>query len=517
MRHFNRRQTLQAMAGAAAALALPVPALGQTPIESGSVELLRFAWSADVGVPTPFQISTAGPGGAALLTLIYDTLTWKDAKGIIPWLASTWTISADGLSYTFQLNPKAAWQDGRPLTAEDIAFSFTAYAKHPYLWMTTEVVEAATAINPAAVRITLKRPYAAFLEEIAGIVPIIPKHVWEPVPDPLTYAGSDRSLGSGPFSWADYNQSEGAYRLVANAAYWRGRPRIKEWRQLTIPTAAQVQAVQHGDADIAFSADASVQDVFAGDARLKVFETAPLSIVRLAVNTKRPPLDAKAVRQAILYALDRKQIAETITHGPAIVGSAGVIPPETPWYDPSVKQYAYDPDRARTLLGGQRLTIELIADANLREPDLMAPMLEAVGITLKVQRTDAATRVQLLESGDFQLALLQHIGVGGDPDFLRRWYNGEESNSFAKGSIFDDPLYTQLGDEEAAVLDPAKRRAIVFQMQGILAEELPTIVLYHRRFYWFYDPTRITPMETWDGLLNGVPFPTNKLTLIEAF
>ena len=122
----------------------------------------------------------------------------------------------------------------------------------------------------------------------------------------------------------------------------------------------------------------------------------------------------------------------------------------------------------------------------------MAPMLQAVGITLKVQKADTATRNQLLSEGTFQLALTCHIGVGGDPDYLRRWYAGEETNAFAQGSIFHDDAYTALGTQEAATLDPAQRRDLVFQMQAILADELPTIVLYHRRFYWVYDPAVFT-------------------------
>ncbi|MDP9364670.1 MAG: ABC transporter substrate-binding protein, partial [Chloroflexota bacterium] len=199
---------------------------------------------------------------------------------------------------------------------------------------------------------------------------------------------------------------------------------------------------------------------------------------------------------------------------PAIVGSAGVVPPETPWHNSSLKRYDHDPQLARELLGGRRYTVDLIADANAREPDLMQPMLEAVGITLNVQRVDAPTRAQLLGEGTFQLALTSHIGVGGDPDYLRRWYAGEEANAFAQGSIFRDPEYARLSEEQAATLDPEQRRKIVFRLQEILAEELPTVVLYHRRFYWVYDPVVFTPMETWGGLMNGVPFPNNKLALI---
>ncbi|HEV2107455.1 MAG TPA: ABC transporter substrate-binding protein [Thermomicrobiales bacterium] len=516
MRTLNRREAMQGMAGALTALAVP----GRTPVIAAtareSAALVRFAWWSDVGVPTPFQVSAVGPGGAVLLSLIYDTLTWKDEDGIIPWLASEWGVSDDGLGYSFHLIEGAAWHDGEPVTAADVAFSFDAYTRHPYRWMSTEVIDSVEVAAEHVVAFQLKRPYAAFIEDIAGVVPIVPRHIWESVDDPIAYSGADRSVGSGPFKLADYDESQGAYRLVANEAYWRGRTVVQEWQQFTVPPEARVQVLQQGEVDITLSTDASVRELFGGDDRLQVFETAPLSIVRLAINTRRPPLDQHAVRQAIAYALDRQLIAETITRGPAIPGSAGVIPPETPWYNPSLQQYAYNADRARELLGGKRYTLDLIADPSAREPELMAPMLEEVGITLNVQQVDAATRLQLLADGDFQLALTSHIGVGGDPDYLRRWYSGEETNAFAQGSIFDNEEFARLGEEQAAALDPEERRELIFRMQEILAEELPTIVLYHRRFYWAYDSAVFTPMETWGGLMNGIPFPNNKLTLIDS-
>ncbi len=512
----TRRRVVQGVAGAAGALVLPAPRLRPRAGAQEAGRPVRFAWWSDVGAPTPFHISPAGPGGAALLSLIYDTLTWKDAGGIVPWLAAEWETGEAGRSYTFRIVDGATWHDGAPVTAEDVAFSFDFYARYPYRWMTTEVIDSASVTADGGVRIDLKRPYAPFLEDIAGVVPIIPRHVWEPVADPMAYTGANRSIGSGPFALAEHDETAGAYRLTAHEGYWRGRPRVREWRQITVPAEARVRVVQQGDADISLSTDASVGDVLAGDARLKVFATAPLSIARLAINTAREPLDQVPVRQAIAYALDRRLIAETVTRGPAIVGSAGVVPPETPWHNPSLKRYDHDPNRARELLAGRRVTVELIADPSAREPDLMAPMLEEAGITLRVQRADAATRNQILAEDDFQMALTTHIGVGGDPDYLRRWYAGEEANAFAQGSIFRNEEYARLGEEQAASLDPEQRRAIVFRMQEILAEELPTIVLYHRRFYWVYDPAAFTPMETWGGLMNGVPFPNNKLALIEA-
>ena len=482
-------------------------------VSTPETALVRIAWT-DVGVPTPFRISTAGPGGAVLLSLIYDTLTWKDEQGIIPWLATAWEVSPDGLEVTFTLAHDVKWQDGQPLTAEDVAFSFAYFAAHPYRWMSTDVVEDASVVAQDRARVRLKRPYAPFLEEIAGVVPVIPRHVWANVADPLRYDGTDASLGSGPYRLAEYRSADGAYRLVANPNYFKGRPRVEEVQQLNLPSETVVQSVQQGQVDLAFTPDASVVGLFRSNARLKVLPTAPLSIVRLVLNTERPPLDRVEVRQALVYALDRAAVARAVTKGDPVVGSAGVIPPETPRFSPSVKQYAYDPSAARGLLAGQRLTLELLANPEYREPELLQPMLDAVGVMMQTQRVDAQTKAQLLREKRFQVAEQQHIGIGADPDFLRRWYAGQESNQAAQGDNLHDAAFDALAEQQATTLDASARKALAAHMQQVLAEDVPTIPLYYRRFYWMYDSTRLSPMNTAGGLMNGIPLVQNKLIFL---
>jgi peptide/nickel transport system substrate-binding protein len=362
--------------------------------------------------------------------------------------------------------------------------------------------------------VRLREPYPPFVEEVSGSVPIIPRHVWGAVADPLKYDGPDATLGSGPFRLAEYRSAEGNYRLVANADYFKGRPVVQEVQQLNTPAETRVQAVRQGQVDLAWSTDASVVDLFASDSRIKVLETAPLSIVRLAVNTERPPLDRVEVRQALAYAVDRAAVARAVTKGAAVVGSAGVIPPETPWFSSSVRSFGFDRNMARTLLGGQRFSLELLANPEYREPELLQPMLENVGITLLTQRVDAATKADLLREKRFQLAEVQHIGVGGDPDYLRRWATDQESNAAAQGFILEDPAFDALARQQAVTLEPAARRVLVNRMQDRLAEALPTIPLYYRRFYWVYDSTRYTPLNTSGGLMNGIPFVHNKLTFL---
>jgi peptide/nickel transport system substrate-binding protein len=476
---------------------------------------VRIAW-ADVGVPTPFRVSTAGPGGPALLTLIYDTLLWKDEHGIIPWLAETWSATPDGRSFTFRLAPGVTWQDAQPLNAHDVAFTFEYYARHPYRWTSTAIVDGVDVVDATTVRITLKAAYAPFIEDIAAGVPIIPAHVWASVDDPYIYDGPDASLGSGPYRLDAYDSAAGAYRLLANPGYFKGPPAVAEIQQLNTPVETRIQAIQQAQLELMLATDASVDELVTSNPRLRVFSTAPLSVVRLALNTERSPLHQVSVRQALAYAVDGAHIGETLTRGPAVRGSPGVIPPETPWFNPRVRTYEVDRDRARALLDGRPLTVELLADPTAREPELLQPMLEAVGIRLDVRRADVKTRTQLLRDRSFQLALLTHIGVGGDPDFLRRWYAGEETNDFAQGSVFFNAEFDALAGEAASTIDPAARRARVDRLQEILADQLPTIPLYYRRFYWVYDHTQFAPMNTWGGLLNGAPLVANKLAFLRG-
>ncbi|MBI2939844.1 MAG: hypothetical protein HYY04_05340 [Chloroflexi bacterium] len=483
-------------------------------LTGGGGSRLRFAWWTDVGFPTPFRISTTGPGGAALLTLLYDTLTWKDDRGTIPWLAERWETSTDGRHCRFTLRDDVRWHDGQPVTVRDVAFSFTYYREHPFRWLSTEVVVGAEAVGPSTVDVLLDRPYAPFLEEIAGSVPIIPAHVWATVRDPERFEGEAATVGSGPFRLAEYRQAEGAYRLTAFPRYFRGRPTIDEFWQFVVPAEMRIPVVQRGQADLSLGADASVLTLLGGD-RPRVFETAPQSVVRLAVNTLRPPLDDRSIRLAVALALDRAAIARTITKGPPVIEGTGVIPPETPWFNPAVAGLLpHAPDRARDLLAGRSVALELLADPSAREPELIQPMLEAVGIALRIRRADPKTRLQLLGEGSFQLALTSHIGVGGDPDFLRRWYTGEEANDFAQGFAFRHDEFARASEAQVRALRPEDRRAPVYRLQEIVATELPTITLYHRRFYWVYDPARFRPFATAGGLLNGVPFPTNKLAFL---
>jgi peptide/nickel transport system substrate-binding protein len=502
-----------------------------TPVAGRTQQRLTLAWWTDVGYPSPFSFISLGPGGVVRTSLLFDTLTWKDEHGIIPWLAERWAISNDGLNYTFTLRANLNWQDGRPLTADDVAFSYSYYRQHAFPWGASDMVASADVVDARTVRIRLSRPFAPFLENVAGIMPILPKRIWEPVSDPLKFSGPDAVMGSGPYTFTSYKEGTGEYQFDANTAYFRGRPTVDTLRYVLVPQAQSVSGLQTHAADAILATDYDVVKAFGQGPNWRALQTPPFSIMRVIFNVDRPPLDQKAFRQVMAYALDRQQIGERVIHGNVTLGNPGVIPPGSPWYNPDVPQYAFDPARARAMLDGlslrvgasgmrvmpdgQPLTLDLLADPAAADAEIVRVMLKDVGIDVRPITADPKTRTDVMKNRRFGMALTAHIGVGGDPDFLRRWYENQSYNSFEDGNAIHNAEFTSLADRQVAETDVTRRQALVNRMQAILADELPTLALYHRPFYWLSDPNTFQGwFNTWGGIMDGIPLVDNKLAFL---
>ena len=464
--------------------------------------------------------------------LLFDTLTWKDERGIIPWLAERWDVEEGGLAYRFRLRRDVTFHDGAPFTARDVAFSFDYFARFPYKWASTGVVAGADVVDDHTVRVRLKKPFAPFLEDIAGAVPILPEHVWAKVTDPLKFLDPAAVVGTGPYRLVSYAEGKGEYLFRARERHFAGEPLVREISYVLIPIAQRVIGLQTRAADLHYLTDYDVVPTFGGGDPYRAFTTPPFSIMRLVFNVDRPPFTDKSVRHAVAYALDRRDIAERVTRAPdPVIGSAGVIPPESPWYA-KVKEYPFDPVRAKRLLdeaglvdrdgdglrelpNGEKLVLDLLADPASQDAQLVIAQLKAVGLALRFLPGDPKTRTELQRRREFTLALTSHIGVGGDPDFLRRWFAGEVFNAFEFGNAIRSPEFERLAEEQVRELDVGRRRELVARMQHVLADELPTLPLYHRRFYYLYDPAKWDRwFNTAGGIMNGISLLENKLAFL---
>jgi peptide/nickel transport system substrate-binding protein len=340
------------------------------------------------------------------------------------------------------------------------------------------------------------------------------------VSDPLKFQGPAAVVGTGPFTFSAYTEGQGSYLFKANDRFFNGRPAFRELAYSLLPDAQQPLALTNGEVDSAFCTAYDVQARF-NSGRYRVLKTPPHSIVRLVFNVNRPPFDRADVRRAVAYGLDRAQIAQRVIHGDVIVGSAGVIPPESPWHRADVRAYPFDPARAKALLASagydHATTVQLLAEPDTPDAELVQSMLAQVGMTAQVVTLDAKTRSARMKALDYQVGLVKHIGVGGDPDFLRRWYVAKPFSAFEFGNVMHRPDFNALAEAQARVLDPAQRKGLVNRMQGILADELPTLPLYHRRIYLIYRQAAWDRwFNTWGGMMNGIPLLENKLALLLA-
>ena len=480
------------------------------------------------GYPSPFAFSSSGPFGFLRNSFIFDTLTWKDDTGVIPWLAKSWELSEDGLTYTFKLEDDVQWHDGEAFTADDVVFSFDYYKTYPFNWNgDITQIKSVEKIDDATVAFHLNNKYAPFLSDLVGIVPIIPEHVWSTVTNPVEYREDAALVGTGPYKLKQYDSASGQYLFEANENFFKGEVIVKELA--FVSASNKLLALQNGEIDATYTSNyADVQTAEA--AGFKTIKSEPAgSVVRVSFNMDHAQLGDKKLRQAIAYALARAEISSKITGGEPMVGNAGVIPTDSPWYNENVKQYDYNVAEAERILdelgykknaNGVRedLKLRLMTSSSMQDSVMIQEMLKEVGIDLELVQLDSAAFAVALGENNYDMAITAHIGASGDADFLRLWFSGQAANMWSsRGKSLDLDEFHQLAEQQMQELDQTKREAIVDEMQNILAEELPTLVLYHRPFYHIHNAEVYDNWKnTYGGIADGLPLWENKVFLINA-
>ena len=303
--------------------------------EKSETNVVRIGWG-NAGFPSPFTFSNSGPGGFLRNTFLFDTLTWKDDTGVIPWLASSWEVSKDNLEYTFKLEEDITFHDGEPLTADDVVFSYNYFKEHTFQWNSDMTkIDSAEKISDTEVKITLTEAYVPFVTEIAGILPIIPEHIWSKVDQPLEYQEVNALVGSGPYTLDSYDSATGNYKLLENENYFKGEVKVPEIQY--IASENNILALQNKVIDGAMTTKyTEVQQL--EQLGYDVLKSEPTgSAVRVVFNMNDEQLVDKNLRQAIAYALDRASIAEKLTGtSDILVGNAGVIPLDSTWYNENI-------------------------------------------------------------------------------------------------------------------------------------------------------------------------------------
>ncbi len=483
----------------------------------------------DWGYPTPYGMYPRGPGYVRM-SLVFDTLIWKDREGIVPALAKSWSYISNENAYIFDLRDDVTWHDGKNFTAKDVVFTFNYIKKHLWVWADSSVVKEAKETAENQVKVYLNEPYAPFLTNVAGALPMIPKHIWENIEKPEQFMDKQAVIGTGPYQLVDYSKVQGTYLFEAYENYYQGKPVADRIMFVKVNSEIAPVALKRHEVN-ASSIPAEVLDDLKSKG-LKIEEEPPAWAAKLIVNHKKEPLSSKKLRHALAYAIDRQKIIQIAQRGYAITGSIGLIPPSNKaWHNPNVAQYNYDMTKAKNMIerlgykpdsdgyyqkDGKKLEFELLVGSAsqvdfARIGELIKSDLEKVGIAINLRGLESKAIDARIKNWNFDLAIGGHGGLGGDPEMLNRVIIGEGFNS---ARYFQNKELVNLSKRQIHQMDIGKRKQAVDKIQEIYAQELPDITLYHPKWYWAHDGS-IDLYYTEGGLAIGIPIPLNKLSFLK--
>ena len=513
--------------GFAAAGLLLLIILCSSPVGAAdTVDVLTIADSTgDWGFPSPYGHYARGPGYVRM-SLIFDTLVWKDENGFVPALAEKWEYLPSEKAYLFHLRSGVTWNDGQPFTAQDVAFTVQYIKDHPYQWVDSSIVEGARAIDDSTVKITLKKDYAPFLDQVAGTLPILPEHIYKDVSDPANFNDDAALTGTGPFKLVNYDKAQGTYLYEANENYYQGAPRVKQIKFVKVSLEMSAAALEKGDVDAA-SVPGETVDGLKNKGFVVVKGTHDW-VAKIMVNHKNAPFSSVKFRQALYYAIDRQDLVNTGLRGYGLSGAPGLYASDNRWYNANQEQYSFDPAKAGQLLlelgykkengssyyskAGEPLSIELLVTAATeRQAELVAKQLDAAGIKVNLRSVDAKTLDSLVGAWQFDLALSGHGGLGGDPAILNKVVLDQKS--FNSARYDEDKKLDDLLENQLEEMDPAKRKELVDSAQELIALDLPALPLYYTDSFWASN-SKVSYYYTYGGVGSGVPIALNKMIFV---
>jgi len=511
---------------AAASVGASAPA-GTAPAASAagpSQATLRVGWSSEPDTMNP--LTTFSTEATEVLQLIYDKLIgYSTDLTPEPELAATWETAPDGLSTTYRLQPGATWQDGQPVTSEDVAYTFKtikddslgAYAQ----WLGDYV--GADTPDPQTVVLKYAKPQAF---DPALAIPILPKHIWSTMDaKAIQTFTNDQPVGSGPFKLVGWKQGE-TVTLERNDAFW-GTPPVPA-RIIYILYGSEdveAQALKNGDVDVLTEVPPTVWDGLVGATNVKAVQLPSFSFHHIGFNVSEDPgskgnplLRDPVIRQALSAAVDRNQLVQIALAGKGMPGSTLVPAGLGVWHldIPADKLLDANPEKAKQLLDaagytdrngdgiresadGKPLEFRLIAiestGVDVRAAQLFRDAAQAVGIKLDLATLDENTlgsTVYNTTNPDWDIFVWGWDSAVHDPDYML----GVPLCSQIGGNndvFYCDKAYDALYAQQATTLDPVARKALVDQMQQMFYDAAPYIVM------WYQDKLQAYRTDTWTG------------------
>lgn len=476
------------------ALATLAVGLSEAPTvaQPAPTKLLRIPFPTYDGTLTPYTFKLGYP----LVTLVYDTLLWRDAQGAPqPWLARSVERSDHGRRVTVRLRKGVRWQDGRPLTADDVTFTFRFVASRSPRTPELANVERVAATDAMTITFDLRRTSLGFDHQPLADLPILPRHLWQGLPAGQL-APSGLPVGSGPYRLVKAGAGTG-YEFQANKAYFKGRPRVDH---IQVPIIHDEQrtyaALQRRRLDmLPFSLPKQAADEVGKSFGINLRTGPDYSGTALLFNLRRRPFNSPAAREAVGHALDLERILRNA--GPAVAADRGYIHPASPWAATTPLQ-RFDPQAAQSVLRRLRLPpIRVLAPGNdpvrLEAGRQVVLALRRAGATANLAKVSPSRLGRAVGANgstpSFDAAIVSTPALASyDPDFLDQLFGSNSRTAPLNYAGYRNPEFDALAGRVAGAPDERARRTAVQAELRRLADDLPAIPLFFSQGTFAYRP-----------------------------
>jgi len=487
-----------------------------------SLALAAGAWAKTLvfcseGSPEGFNPSlyTSGTTFDASARNVFNGLVEFERGGtkVLPGLAESWEVTPDGMTYTFHLRKGVKFHTTKNFTptrefnADDVLYSFERQwkADHPYHKVSggqyeyfvsmdmPGLLKSIDKLDAYTVRFQLTRPEAPFLANLGMPFASILSAEYA---DAMLKAGTPEKVdlepvGTGAFQLVAY-QKDAVIRYKANSDYWEGVAPIDTLIFAITPDASvRYQKLKANECQVMPYPNPADLDAMRKDPVVNLLQKEGLNVGYLAFNTEKKPFTDKRVRQALNYAVNKQAILDAVFQG---AGKAAKNPiPPTIWsYNDAVKDYPYDPAKAKKLLAEAgypngfetdiwAMPVQRPYNPNARRmAELLQADFEKVGVVAKIVSFEWGEYLKRSKVGEHQTVLLGWTGDNGDPDnFLFVLLGCEAAKDSANRARWCNKEFDDLLMKAKQTADVAQRTKLYEQAQVLFKEEAPWVTIAH--------------------------------------
>lgn len=502
-------------------------------IEPKSKDSIVYALtSSPTGVFNPLLNDTTYDD--AVIDLTYNSLLSFDKNlNPKPELAKSYEISDDNLSITFKLNDNIKWSDGKTLTVNDVAFTFTSLADKGYTGSkygyveklkgakdyhegSVDKIEGIEVIDKNTIKFTFAEPYSPGLTNL-GSIGIIPKHIWGEVPIAQWKDKKDlltKPVGTGPYEVVSFTEGQDV-QLKRNDNYFDGDVKTEKFILKVTNEDTATGELLNGTVDVIDASNLKNKDIKELESEGMDVTSYDSNLVQyMGFNLRDKKFQDKNLRQAFMYALDRNAMVDKLLEGNGQVVDTPMLPSSWSYPDKStLNNYKYSKDKAKELLkqagyedrdnngivedkDGKELVVKLTYPTGNKLREQTAPIIQAnlkdIGVKMELENMEfTALMDKVVANHDFELYLMGN-NLSLDPDPKPYWHStsasDEKGNSAWNISSFKNEKADQLIEQGISVSDQKQRKEIYSQFGKLLNDEVPWAYLYSQNIRKAYNP-----------------------------